>query len=75
MQTARDDTSAFPQSIFIHALYMLFLITHPFDQLAYALASCTPHAFTLVLLEFIVASAFFMQTTIFNKCTYEPACQ
>ena len=50
------------------------LIAHPFDQLAYALASYAPHAFTLVLLE-LVASAFFMQATIFNKCTYEPACQ
>jgi len=54
---------------------MLVLIAHPFDQLAYALASYAPHAFTLVLLE-LVASAFFMQTTIiFNKCTNEPAYQ
>ena len=53
---------------------MLVLIAHLFDQLSYALASYAPHAFTLVLLK-LVASAFFMQTTIFNKCMYEPACQ
>ena len=58
--------------LFMH--YVLVLIAHLFDQLAYALASYAPHAFTLVLLE-LVASAFFMQATIFNKCTYEPACQ
>ena len=42
---------------------MLVLIAHPVDHIAYALASCAPRAFTLVLLE-LVASAFFMQTTI-----------
>jgi len=53
---------------------MLVLIAHPFDRLAYASASYASHAFTLVLLE-VIAGAFFMQTTILNKCTYEPACQ
>ena len=53
---------------------MLVLTAHSFDQLAYALASYAPHAFTLVILE-SVANAFFMQTTIFNKCMNEPACQ
>ena len=53
---------------------MLVSIAHPFDHLAYALVSYAPNAFTLVLLK-LVASAFFMQTTIFNKCMYEPACQ
>ena len=53
---------------------MLVSMAHPFDQLACALASYASHAFTLVLLE-LIASAFFMQTTIFNKCMYESACQ
>ena len=40
----------------IYACTMLVLIAHPFDQLAYTLASYASHAFTLVLLE-LVASA------------------
>ena len=56
---------------------MLVLIAHTFDQLVYTLVSYTPHAFTLVLLELVASAmlqAFSMQTTTFNKCTYEPAC-
>ena len=35
---------------------MFVVMAYPFDQIAYALASYAPHAFTLVLLE-LVASA------------------
>ena len=54
---------------------MLVLIAHPCDQLAYALTSYAPHAFTLILLELVASAMHFSCKLQLNKCMYESACQ
>ena len=64
-------------TIDIYSCIMLVLLAHTFDQLVYALVTCSyaPHAFTLVLLELVISAMQFSckQLLLINACMNQHA--